>query len=123
MSLFDDLGCPRYSIQYNFTFFSFSFFRKIKYARKELTEISLKELASKQVTRRADLMGLQFSVKAKQDGHRTEIISEEGKDIAKVSGIFEDLFNIIRNQLNFTFSLNIPEDNNNIIIIYFSKQQ
>ena len=78
--------------------------------RNEVNNVSLGNMASTRVMRRADLMGRELIATAKQDGERTKVISYGTKDKALVSGIFGDLFNGIREQLNFTFSLKPPPD-------------
>ena len=56
------------------------------------------------------MRGTELVVTANQDGERTQIGAYGSKTTAIVSGILGDLFNIIRQELNFTFILKPPPD-------------
>ena len=57
-------------------------------------------------------MGLEFRVTALDSGDmNTGLVYVEEERVVKISGSFGDLFNIMRETLNFTFSLRRPDDN------------
>jgi ABC-type amino acid transport substrate-binding protein len=72
---------------------------------------NLVRISSQRVQRRSDLMGLQFSVTALASGDRNYGLVYGDHRVARISGSFGDLFNIMRETLNFTFSLRRPADN------------
>ena len=79
--------------------------------RREIKEQSLEKLLSQRIMRRSNLMGTEFRATSLESDDRTEGLKYGDKESARISGSFGDLFNVMRERLNFTFSLKKPDDN------------